>query len=156
MLNWCAHDELLNRKQCSAHLIRPSWHRDQGCPVSSQEDNEEEWKENQVLPHLLLCLQYHRAPDQGNPGFMEISCIQRLVFDLYRTRVLTLLGWLGHIWKRKRNVLQYPYWWLWIDWSTDCVLKTRQAKCITVIKEDVGENKVLMLLSGGVDSTICT
>jgi len=35
-------------------------------------------------------------------------------------------------------------------------LQDRQAKCITVIKEAVGENKVLMLLSGGVDSTVCT
>jgi len=35
-------------------------------------------------------------------------------------------------------------------------LQDRQAKCITVIKEAVGDNKVLMLLSGGVDSTVCT
>jgi len=35
-------------------------------------------------------------------------------------------------------------------------LQDRQAKCITLIKEAVGENKVLMLLSGGVDSTVCT
>jgi len=35
-------------------------------------------------------------------------------------------------------------------------LQDRQAKCITIIKEAVGENKVLMLLSGGVDSTVCT
>eukprot|EP00092_Neocalanus_flemingeri_P002382 GFUD01002548.1.p1 GENE.GFUD01002548.1~~GFUD01002548.1.p1 ORF type:complete len:674 (-),score=193.71 GFUD01002548.1:377-2398(-) len=34
-------------------------------------------------------------------------------------------------------------------------LQDRQAKCLTVIKEAVGENKVLMLLSGGVDSTVC-
>jgi len=35
-------------------------------------------------------------------------------------------------------------------------LQDRQTKCITVIKEAVGDNKVLMLLSGGVDSTVCT
>jgi len=35
-------------------------------------------------------------------------------------------------------------------------LQDRQAKCITTIKEAVGDNKVLMLLSGGVDSTVCT
>jgi len=32
----------------------------------------------------------------------------------------------------------------------------RQQKCIKEIKETVGDNKVLMLLSGGVDSTVCT
>jgi len=35
-------------------------------------------------------------------------------------------------------------------------LADRQAKCIQNIKEVVGRNKVLMLLSGGVDSTVCT
>jgi len=35
-------------------------------------------------------------------------------------------------------------------------LQDRQAKCLTTIKEAVGDNKVLMLLSGGVDSTVCT
>ena len=35
-------------------------------------------------------------------------------------------------------------------------LQDRQSKCITTIKEAVGDNKVLMLLSGGVDSTVCT
>ena len=34
-------------------------------------------------------------------------------------------------------------------------LQDRQAKCIAVIKEAVGENKMLMLLSGGVESTVC-
>ena len=35
-------------------------------------------------------------------------------------------------------------------------LSDRQSRCIDEIKEAVGENKVLMLLSGGVDSTVCT
>merc|ERR1712106_394591 len=35
-------------------------------------------------------------------------------------------------------------------------LQDRQTKCVTIIKEAVGDNKVLMLLSGGVDSTVCT
>jgi len=35
-------------------------------------------------------------------------------------------------------------------------LADRQAKCVQSIRETVGKNKVLMLLSGGVDSTVCT
>jgi len=35
-------------------------------------------------------------------------------------------------------------------------LEDRQARCIQEIKDTVGDNKVLMLLSGGVDSTVCT
>ena len=35
-------------------------------------------------------------------------------------------------------------------------LQDRPAKCMTVIMEVVGEKKVLMLHSRGVDSTVCT
>jgi len=35
-------------------------------------------------------------------------------------------------------------------------VEDRQARCIKEVKESVGDNKVLMLLSGGVDSTVCT
>jgi len=35
-------------------------------------------------------------------------------------------------------------------------LTDRQSKCVQQIKDVVGDNKVLMLLSGGVDSTVCT
>jgi len=35
-------------------------------------------------------------------------------------------------------------------------LTDRQSRCIAEIKEVVGDSKVLMLLSGGVDSTVCT
>jgi len=35
-------------------------------------------------------------------------------------------------------------------------MNDRQSKCIKEIRETVGDNKVLMLLSGGVDSTVCT
>lgn len=34
-------------------------------------------------------------------------------------------------------------------------LQTRELQCINYIKEQVGTNKVLMLVSGGVDSTVC-
>lgn len=34
-------------------------------------------------------------------------------------------------------------------------MEDRQARCIREIRETVGDNKVLMLLSGGVDSTVC-
>ncbi|KAL3862338.1 hypothetical protein ACJMK2_008314 [Sinanodonta woodiana] len=34
-------------------------------------------------------------------------------------------------------------------------IKSREAACIQYIKETVGDHKVLMLLSGGVDSTVC-
>ena len=39
--------------------------------------------------------------------------------------------------------------------SGDFTIKDREAKCIEHIKERVGDQKVLMLLSGGVDSTVC-
>lgn len=35
-------------------------------------------------------------------------------------------------------------------------LQDRQTKCLSTIKDAVGDNRVLMLLSGGVDSTVCT
>lgn len=35
-------------------------------------------------------------------------------------------------------------------------VEDRQTRCVKEIKETVGDNKVLMLLSGGVDSTVCT
>ena len=35
-------------------------------------------------------------------------------------------------------------------------LHDRPAKCMTVIMEAVGEKVVLMVLAGGVDSTVCT
>jgi GMP synthase (glutamine-hydrolysing) len=34
-------------------------------------------------------------------------------------------------------------------------LRDRQAQCIQYISETVGNNKVLLLVSGGVDSTVC-
>lgn len=34
-------------------------------------------------------------------------------------------------------------------------MQSRQAECIKYIKETVGSNKVLLLVSGGVDSTVC-
>lgn len=34
-------------------------------------------------------------------------------------------------------------------------MQGREAECITYIKEAVGDNKVLLLVSGGVDSTVC-
>lgn len=37
----------------------------------------------------------------------------------------------------------------------DFTMEDRQKECIQHIKEVVGQNKVLMLLSGGVDSTVC-
>ncbi|BES89506.1 GMP synthase [Nesidiocoris tenuis] len=39
--------------------------------------------------------------------------------------------------------------------TSNFTLKSREASCIKYIQEAVGKNKVLMLVSGGVDSTVC-
>uniref|UniRef100_A0A0A9X3L7 GMP synthase (glutamine-hydrolyzing) n=2 Tax=Lygus hesperus TaxID=30085 RepID=A0A0A9X3L7_LYGHE len=39
--------------------------------------------------------------------------------------------------------------------ASNFTLKSREASCIKYVQEAVGKNKVLMLVSGGVDSTVC-
>lgn len=41
------------------------------------------------------------------------------------------------------------------EFSGNFTIKSRELKCIEYIKERVGQKKVLLLLSGGVDSTVC-